>query len=57
LIEESLLYARVDGVNSDGCFVLIELELIEPQLFLKMDAAAPQRFAEAIRLFCETQYG
>jgi glutathione synthase/RimK-type ligase-like ATP-grasp enzyme len=57
LIEEPLLYARVDGVNSAGRLVLIELELIEPQLFLKMAAAAPQRFAEAIRLFCETQLG
>ncbi len=48
LIEEPLLYARVDGVNSNGRFVLIELELIEPQLFLKIDTAAPRRFAEAI---------
>ena len=51
LIEAPLLYARVDGVNSDGRFVLIELELIEPQLFLGVDAAAPRRFAEAIQFF------
>jgi len=48
LIDQPLLYARVDGVNSNGQFVLLELELIEPQLFLQMDAAAPQRFAEAV---------
>jgi len=28
------LYARVDGVISNGTFVLMELELIEPYLFL-----------------------
>jgi hypothetical protein len=28
------LYARVDGVISNGIFVLMELELIEPYLFL-----------------------
>lgn len=48
LIDQPLLYARVDGIDSDGRLVLIELELIEPQLFLQMAAAAPQRFAEAV---------
>jgi len=48
LVEQPLLYARVDGVDIDGQFTLIELELIEPHLFLQMDAVAPQRFAEAI---------
>lgn len=55
LIEQPLLYARVDGVDINGQFTLIELELIEPQLFLQMTAAAPRRFAEAIRLFCESR--
>ena len=27
-------YARVDGIISNGTFVLMELELIEPYLFL-----------------------
>jgi len=27
---------------------LIELELIEPSLYLRMDAAAPARFAQAL---------
>jgi hypothetical protein len=44
-----LLYARVDLLRSDrGEPVLIELELTEPYLFLKYDAAAPGRFADAI---------
>ena len=31
------LYARVDGIISNGTFVLMELELIEPYLFLSYD--------------------
>lgn len=42
------LYARVDGVEIDGVFTLMELELIEPMLFLGWDPQAPARFAEAI---------
>ena len=42
------LYARVDFVRTGGdVFRLMELELIEPSLYLRMDAAAPRRFAEA----------
>jgi hypothetical protein len=48
MVDQPLLYARVDGVERGGQFVLIELELIEPALFLSADAAAPARFAEAI---------
>jgi glutathione synthase/RimK-type ligase-like ATP-grasp enzyme len=43
-----LLYARVDGVVRDGGFVLTELELIEPHLFLELVPGAPERFADAI---------
>jgi hypothetical protein len=50
-VDQPLLYARVDGVDIDGQFTLIELELIEPQLFLQMVSAAPRRFAEAIARF------
>ena len=35
-IEGPLLYARVDMVEQDGQWLLMELELIEPQLFLPM---------------------
>lgn len=42
------LYARVDGVEVDGTFLLMELELIEPSLFLACDPEAPARFASAV---------
>ncbi len=44
-----LLYARVDGVMTDQGFLLMELELIEPELFLRTDPAAAARFARAIQ--------
>jgi glutathione synthase/RimK-type ligase-like ATP-grasp enzyme len=44
----SLLYARVDLVVSDGAPLLIELELIEPALFLATDVGAADRFAAAV---------
>jgi glutathione synthase/RimK-type ligase-like ATP-grasp enzyme len=43
-----LLFARVDGIERDGQFVLMELELIEPFLFLNSDPQAVERFARAI---------
>ncbi len=48
-IGEPLLYARVDLVrDEDNEFALMELELIEPALYLRMSDGAPQRFAAAI---------
>jgi glutathione synthase/RimK-type ligase-like ATP-grasp enzyme len=44
----SSVYARVDGVIRDGVFLLMELELIEPHLFLAHDPNAATRFAHAI---------
>lgn len=41
-----LLYARVDGLLIDGVFTLMELEVLEPHLFL--DAASAERFAQVI---------
>jgi glutathione synthase/RimK-type ligase-like ATP-grasp enzyme len=46
---EPSIYARVDGVVEDGQFLLMELELIEPALFLESHPAAPSRFADAIK--------
>lgn len=49
-----LLYARIDGVVSKGSqaakdtFLLMELELIEPDLFLRYGDHAPERFADAV---------
>jgi hypothetical protein len=49
-IEAPLLYARVDLIRGlDGRFALIEIELIEPDLFLAYDRRAPERFAAAVR--------
>jgi glutathione synthase/RimK-type ligase-like ATP-grasp enzyme len=43
------LYARVDLVRTEsGDFALMELELIEPSMYLRTDPEAPQRFAGAI---------
>jgi hypothetical protein len=41
-------YARVDGIVRDGVFVLMELELIEPVLYLARHEDAPARLAAAI---------
>jgi hypothetical protein len=48
LVDQPLLYARADGFDLDGTFVLLELELLEPALFLEMDGAAPIRWAAAL---------
>lgn len=48
LIDEPLLYTRVDGVVSNNQFLLMELELIEPMLFLADGKDAAKRFAEVI---------
>lgn len=42
-------YARVDFVRGpDGSFLLMELELIEPSMYLCMEEGAAQRFADAL---------
>ena len=43
------VYARVDGVVKDGKFLLMELEVFEPLMFLARHPEAPGRFARAIR--------
>jgi glutathione synthase/RimK-type ligase-like ATP-grasp enzyme len=43
-----LLYARVDGIERDGRFVLMELEINEPFLYLASSSGAGKRFADAI---------
>jgi glutathione synthase/RimK-type ligase-like ATP-grasp enzyme len=42
------LYARVDLLCSGGDFLIMELELIEPSLYLRMHPDAPKRFADAL---------
>jgi glutathione synthase/RimK-type ligase-like ATP-grasp enzyme len=56
LIGRSLLYARVDLVRAeDDELLLMELELIEPARYLRTDAGAPKRFAEAIARLMDNQ--
>lgn len=43
------VYARVDGVVTDGRFLLMELEVFEPHMFLSSHPDAPMRFAQAVR--------
>lgn len=46
LVEPVPVYARCDLVRGPGHrFLLMELELIEPSMYLRMDPAAPERFA------------
>jgi glutathione synthase/RimK-type ligase-like ATP-grasp enzyme len=48
-VEFPWLYARVDLVDSSSGVRLMELEMLEPDLFLRHDPGAPGRFAEAIQ--------
>jgi hypothetical protein len=47
-VEYPWLYARVDLVDSGSGVRLMELEMLEPDLFLRHDSGARARFAEAI---------
>ena len=42
------LYARVDGCIVEGELLLMELELLEPELFLRCSPTAAERLAEAL---------
>jgi glutathione synthase/RimK-type ligase-like ATP-grasp enzyme len=44
----SPLYARIDFVRNEDDFLVMELELIEPSLYLRMNPQAPARFAASI---------
>ena len=41
-------YARIDGVLSNGRFLIMEVEMIEPALYFEGNVAASRRFAEVI---------
>jgi len=45
----SCLYARVDGLVSNGAFKLMELELIEPLLYLQEDEALYGNYYRALK--------
>ncbi len=48
MVKHPWLYARVDGTWADGRFQLMELELIEPELFFRFSPDAADRFAAMI---------
>jgi len=50
-IEHDLLYARVDGIIIDGTFHLMELELIEPDLYFDYVENGTMKFADNIHKF------
>jgi glutathione synthase/RimK-type ligase-like ATP-grasp enzyme len=43
-------YARIDGVRRGDRFLVMEVEMIEPFLFLSTDAGASRRFADVIAM-------
>jgi glutathione synthase/RimK-type ligase-like ATP-grasp enzyme len=52
LVDPAPVYARADFVRgADGRFLLMELELIEPSMYLRMDENAAERFARALNEF------
>jgi hypothetical protein len=48
-VKSPVLYTRVDGLEINAKFLLMELELIEPTLYLQDDPLAAGRFAAAIQ--------
>jgi len=47
-LASQLLYARIDMIRDEGELRLMELELVEPSLFLKQHPPALERFASTI---------
>lgn len=50
-IKPQLLYARVDMVQHQGKYLLMEVELIEPSLYFNLDSDSPLRFAKALQSY------
>ena len=48
-LEQAFLYARVDLVDTEEGPVVLELELVEPSLFLGWNPESPEQLAAAIR--------
>jgi glutathione synthase/RimK-type ligase-like ATP-grasp enzyme len=48
LAPDRLVYARVDCIDVDGEPTLMELELVEPDLFLRMSPGSHERFVDAV---------
>jgi hypothetical protein len=50
------VYARVDGLIKEGQFLLMELEVFEPLMFLSAHPEAPARFARAVHTRWSTRH-
>jgi glutathione synthase/RimK-type ligase-like ATP-grasp enzyme len=48
-------YGRVDGTDVDGDLMVMELEVIEPELFFDREPAAAARFADAVERVLESR--
>jgi hypothetical protein len=48
LLPEPAVFARVDMVLTEAAPLLMEIEVIEPELFVIHDAAASDRFASVL---------
>jgi glutathione synthase/RimK-type ligase-like ATP-grasp enzyme len=48
-LSETPLYARVDGIARGDEFLLMELEMIEPNLFFELKPESAERFASALK--------
>ena len=58
LLTSEPVYARVDFVGGpDDQFLLMELELVKPSLYLRMDSKAPLRFAKAFDRYVKQKSG
>lgn len=55
LVQPQPVYARADFVRGAGGFLLMELELIEPSLYLRTDDGAAGRFARALDRYCRSK--
>jgi glutathione synthase/RimK-type ligase-like ATP-grasp enzyme len=56
LVDSALLFARVDVIERSQKAVLIELEIVDPMLFLGYSVGAPDRFAKAIADRLSTEF-
>ncbi|KAA3603959.1 MAG: hypothetical protein DWQ06_05730 [Calditrichaeota bacterium] len=48
-LDKKLLYVRVDGVEIDNEFVLMEFEALEPELFFRTNEESTQIFVDKIK--------
>lgn len=58
LVDPAPVYARCDFVRGpDGRHLLMELEVVEPSMYLRMDEGSPRRFAKAFDDYVREKQG